>query len=128
MGFVVNYFLYLAVQILSNIKFCFYVTYTNTFSDAERSETSITYQYKFDTNWSVAFGTTLTEIDMNYDFSGIDPRTATGYTDGTQVAYQWEDRTAGNTLTSSDGYFLAVAYQAQIGDRLFGFGKIGNGQ
>ncbi len=102
-----------------------YVTYTNTFSDAERSETSITYQYKFDTNWSVAFGTTLTEIDMNYDFSGIDPRTATGYTDGTQVAYQWEDRTAGNTLTSSDGYFLAVAYQAQIGDRLFGFGKIG---
>lgn len=91
----------------------------------EREETSFNFSYKFNNNWSLAFGAYNGSTDVNYTEGGRD----TAYfqdTDGTLYSsYFWDITHTGNETADSDGRYLAAVYQNRLSNNLFWFAKAG---
>jgi len=92
-----------------------YSGWTRT-DDNERSETSLTYTYKINNNWSMAVGNYKGENDQDYVNSGNYP---------TSNPFDWATTHVGFQTNDSDGNYIAMVYQNKISNNLFWFGKLG---
>jgi hypothetical protein len=94
--------------------------YTSATNTAEREEWTFSYAYSLTPNWVVSAGIyegTLENV-FTRDYSNT-------YNAGTIAEYDWVRDIDGTRTTTSEGTFLAIAYQNKITDKLFWFGKLG---
>lgn len=117
-----------------------YTNYSRENDDPRRVETSLTYSFKINNNWSVALGTYDGEVEMSYVDRGIDTVCVESYdpvdwinfvTDWTSCAnannpvFDWAIRHTGEESVESNGKYIAAVYQDKITNNLFWFGKLG---
>ena len=115
-----------------------YTNYSRENDDPKRIETSLTYSYKLNNNWSVALGTYDGEVEMSYVDRGIDTVCVSNYLDPISAAnpfvscqtannpiFDWAIRHTGEESVESNGKYIAAVYQDKITNNLFWFGKIG---
>lgn len=115
-----------------------YTNYSRENDDPRRVETSLTYSFKINNNWSVALGTYDGEVEMSYVDRGIDTVCINSYLEAISATntfvscqtannpiFDWAIRHTGEESVESNGKYIAAVYQDKITNNLFWFGKIG---
>ena len=89
-------------------------------NNVDREEWTLSYAYSFNANWSASIGIYEGTLDVDYTRGFSD----TYYAD-TIDEYSWTGSNNGLHEYTSEGTFLAIAYQNRITDKLFWFAKLG---
>jgi len=85
----------------------------------ERSETSLNYSYKINSNWSVAGGTYFGENEREFTHTKTFPAR-----DGNTL-FNWDTTELGMQTSESEGTYIAAVYQDQLAKKWFWYGKLG---
>ena len=89
-------------------------------NDVNREEWTFSYAYSINNNWVASIGIYEGNVDWDYDRDK-----SSVYNQGTINEYSWTSSNDGLQTTTSEGAFIAIAYQNKITDKLFWFGKLG---
>lgn len=89
-------------------------------NDVNREEWTFSYAYSINNNWVASIGIYEGNVDWDYDRDK-----SSVYNQGTINEYSWTSSNDGLQTTTSEGAFIAIAYQNKITDKLFWFGKFG---
>ena len=86
----------------------------------DREEWTLSYAYSINANWTASMGIYEGTLDVGYTRGFSDT-----YNVGTIDEYSWTSSNNGFQEFTSDGAFIAIAYQNRITDKLFWFAKLG---